>query len=86
MQAGAVLIALQTEPLPAGSVPVATRINNVKFRQMVRPGDTLDIEVNLTERLANTYYLAAKVKVSGKTAATLDFACTAVEASPGGVA
>lgn len=79
MQAGAILIAKQTEPVPAGQVPVATRINNVKFKQMVRPGDALDIEVTLTERLANTYYLAAKVKVAGKTAATLDFACTAVD-------
>jgi 3-hydroxyacyl-[acyl-carrier-protein] dehydratase len=79
MQAGAVLIAKQTEPVPAGQVPVATRINNVKFKQMVRPGDTLEIEVDLTDRLANTYYLAAKVKVAGKTAASLDFACTAVD-------
>ncbi|HTI50514.1 MAG TPA: 3-hydroxyacyl-ACP dehydratase FabZ family protein [Planctomycetaceae bacterium] len=79
MQAGAVLIALQTEPVAAGQVPVATRINNVKFKQMVRPGDTLEVEVNLTDRLASTYFLAAKVKVGGKTAATLDFACTAVE-------
>ncbi len=79
MQAGAVLIAKQTEPVPAGQVPVATRINNVKFKQMVRPGYTLEIEVDLTDRLANTYYLAAKVKVAGKTAASLDFACTAVD-------
>lgn len=79
MQAGAILIARQTEPVASSQVPVATRINNVKFKQMVRPGDTLEIEVALTERLANTYYLAAKVKVAGKTAATLDFACTAVD-------
>lgn len=79
MQAGAVLIARQTEPVPAGQVPVATRINNVKFKHMVRPGDTLEIEVEMNERLANTYYLSAKVRVAGKTAATLDFACTAVD-------
>ncbi|MSR56941.1 MAG: 3-hydroxyacyl-ACP dehydratase FabZ [Planctomycetaceae bacterium] len=78
MQAGAVLIARQTESVPAGMVPVAARINNVKFKHMVRPGDTLEIEVELTERLKDTYYMSAKVKAAGKTAATLDFACTAV--------
>lgn len=78
MQAGAILIARQSEPVTDGLVPVATRINNVKFKQMVRPGDTLDIEVELTERLANTYYLSSKVRTGGKIAATLDFACTAV--------
>lgn len=76
MQAGAVLIARQAEgPLVAGRVPVVTRLNNVKFRQLVRPGDTLQIEVELTERLAEAYFLAAKIKVAGKTCAQLEFAC-----------
>ena len=78
MQAGALLIALQAEqPLPAGTVPVATRLNNVKFKQIVRPGDLLEIDVELTERLANAYYLQARVRVAGKTAVQLDFACAA---------
>jgi len=76
LQAGAVLIALQGEAVPAGQVPVATRINHVKFRQMVRPGDTLEIEVELIERLADAFFLKAKIKVAGKTAASLEFACT----------
>lgn len=77
MQAGAVLIARQAgdAPLP-GRVPVATRINNVKFRQMVRPGDQLVIDVELTERLADAFFFKATIKVEGKTAAQLDFACT----------
>lgn len=81
MQAGAVLIArLPGGAVGADQVPVATRINNVKFKQMVRPGDTLDIHVELTERLANAFYLAARVQVAGKTVVTLDFACTATGA------
>jgi 3-hydroxyacyl-[acyl-carrier-protein] dehydratase len=77
LQAGAVLIARQgATASPAGRVPVVTRINNVKFRQMVRPGDTLDIEVELTDRLADAYFLTAKIKAAGKLAAQLDFACT----------
>ncbi|MBI3863201.1 MAG: beta-hydroxyacyl-ACP dehydratase [Planctomycetia bacterium] len=77
LQAGAVLIARQaSETAGGGRVPVATRINNVKFRQMVRPGDVLLIEVELTERLADAFFLAAKIRVAGKVAAQLDFACT----------
>lgn len=77
-QAGAVLIAQVSPPAP-GQVPVVTRVNNVQFRQLVRPGDTLEIEVELTERLANAFYLKGKVLVGGKTAARLEFACAATE-------
>jgi len=77
-QAGAVLIAHIAPPVP-GQVPVVTRVNNVQFRQLVRPGDTLEIEVELTERLANAFYLKGKVQVHGKTAARLEFTCAATE-------
>lgn len=80
MQAGAVLIAHAGTSLPAGHVPVATRLNNVKFKQMVRPGDTLEIEVELTEKLTNAYFLTARIRSGGKTAAQLEFACAVVPA------
>jgi 3-hydroxyacyl-[acyl-carrier-protein] dehydratase len=82
MQAGAVLIARRGlaasggVPMAAGRVPVATRMNNVKFRQMVRPGDVLEIEIELTDHLADAFFLKARITVAGKTAAQLDFACT----------
>lgn len=78
MQAGAVLIAHSGTSIPAGHVPVATRLNNVKFKHMVRPGDTLEIEVELTEKLTNAYFLSARVRTAGKTAAQLEFACAVV--------
>lgn len=77
-QAGAVLIAHVAPPV-TGQVPVVTRVNNVQFRQLVRPGDVLEIEVELTERLANAFFLKGKVTVGGKTAARLEFACAAAE-------
>jgi len=76
LQAGAVLIARNERGALAGRVPVVTRMNNVKFRQMVRPGDVIEIEVTLCERLADAYFLAAKIRVAEKTAAQLEFACT----------
>ena len=77
MQAGAVLIAQQVDgAVLAGRVPVATRLNNVKFRRMVRPGDWLDIDVVLLERLADTFFLKAAIKVDGQTVTQLEFACS----------
>jgi len=78
-QAGAILISRTGEVEPE-TVPVVTRVNNVKFRQMVRPGDTLQIEAELTERLSNAYFLTAKATVGGKTAARVEFACAATNA------
>jgi 3-hydroxyacyl-[acyl-carrier-protein] dehydratase len=74
MQAGAVLLARYAAESPGG-VPVATRINNVKFRHMVRPGDTIEMQVELTERMGDAFFLKATVTVGGKTATTFDFAC-----------
>ena len=75
MQAGAVLLSKHVAESP-DSVPVATRANNVQFKQMVRPGDTIELEVELTERLANAFFMKAKVTVAGKVACRFDFACT----------
>ena len=74
MQAGAVLLAKYTNE-GQGGVPVATRMNNVKFKSMVRPGDTIELEVELVERMADAFFLNAKVTIAGKTAVTFDFAC-----------
>lgn len=88
LQAGAVLLSKITEEAQAGQgnaggVPVATRLGNVQFRDMVRPGDAIRIEVDLTERLANAYYMKGKVtnESTGKLATRCEFACTVAEPS-----
>lgn len=78
-QAGAILIS-ELITVDDGKVPVVTRVNNVKFRRPVRPGETLDLEVELTERLQNVFFLTAKVSVAGKVSARLEFACTTTDA------
>ena len=84
MQAGAVLLSELIADSP-DSVPVATRANNVQFKQMVRPGDTIELEVELTERLANAFFMKARVTTAGKVACRFDFACTlAPKNSPSG--
>ena len=57
---------------------VVTRVDNVKFRGMVRPGDVLDIKITLNETLANASYFKGKIEVAGKIVLVLDFACALV--------
>ncbi len=74
LQSGAILLA-QHAPA-AGAVPVATRLDGVKFKKMVRPGDTIDVHAKLNDVVSTAYFLTAKITVAGKLAARLDFACT----------
>ena len=78
LQAAAILIA-QLIKVPTGDVPVATRINNVKFRRIVKPGETIDIEVALTENLANAYFMTGKISVAGQVSTRLEFACASAK-------
>jgi 3-hydroxyacyl-[acyl-carrier-protein] dehydratase len=57
-------------------VPVAGRLNDVKFKRMIRPGDTILIETQLDERMGDAFFLSAKVTYDDKLAATLSFAVT----------
>jgi 3-hydroxyacyl-[acyl-carrier-protein] dehydratase len=75
MQAGAVLLSALM-PTEKNAVPVATRMNDVRFKRIVRPGDMIEIEVELVERLADAFFLKAKVMCDGKVAVRFDFACT----------
>lgn len=84
MQAGAVLLAeiiqdavgIESSDELRGKVPVATRLNNVKFKKIVKPGDTVEIEVTLTDQIQVAYFLTARITVAGKLATRFDFACT----------
>ena len=45
-QTGAVLV--MQDPANAGKMPFFARVDNCRFRQQVRPGDTLRLEVTVT--------------------------------------
>ncbi len=59
-------------------MPVVTRMNDVRFKHIVRPGDTIEIEVELRERLGEAFFFDAKVTCGGKVAVRLEFACMLV--------
>jgi len=75
MQAGAVLLSGFFSGTQDG-VPVATRMNDVRFKRIVRPGETILLEVDLLERLANAFFLRAKVLADGQVSVRFEFACT----------
>lgn len=73
MQAGAVLLAAMFDE--AEGVPVAVRMNDVKFKRMVYPGDTVEHEVSLKESIGGAFFMQARIRCQGKIAAQFDFAC-----------
>jgi len=52
---------------------VVTKIEQTRFKTMVKPGDLLNIQVNLIDSLNNAYYLKGKMTVKGKTALQIKF-------------
>ena len=62
-----------------GKIPVLTRVNNVKLKHAVNPGDTLQIEVTLKDLVSSVAYMPGKASVNGKTAVTLEFTAMLVE-------
>ena len=90
LQAGAILLSadamssdnIESPSNSTGHVPVATRMDAVKFKRMIRPGDTVEIHVSLKDRVSNAYFLTGKMLIAGKLAARLDFACSIANPAP----
>lgn len=57
-------------------VPVLTRMNKVRFKNTVHPGDRIEVEVKLDEAVSGAFFLSAKVRKQGKLAVSLELACT----------
>jgi 3-hydroxyacyl-[acyl-carrier-protein] dehydratase len=54
-------------------VPVITRIGDARFKKIVRPGDTLEVEVCLDDKLDEAYYMTGRVRVAGAVAVRVTF-------------
>jgi 3-hydroxyacyl-[acyl-carrier-protein] dehydratase len=74
MQAGAILLAQFAPPLSRG-LPVAARMRDVRFKRIVRPGETIEIDVQLTHRVSKAWFLNATVTCGGQLAVRLSFTC-----------
>jgi 3-hydroxyacyl-[acyl-carrier-protein] dehydratase len=78
LQTGALLL---SGPGDDAALPVATRMDAVKFKRIVRPGDTVEIQVKLNEQVSNAFYMTGKMMLAGKLAMRLDFACSLASAA-----
>ncbi|MDR2116004.1 MAG: 3-hydroxyacyl-ACP dehydratase FabZ [Planctomycetaceae bacterium] len=80
LQAGAILLTriFKNEEI-GGRVPVVAKMGEVRFKQMVQPGDTIMMEVKFREKMTGVYFLRAKVTLNGKISTQFDFACALTE-------
>ncbi len=74
-QSGALLMSFLNEGTGLG---VVSRVQEVKFKNFVKPGDLLEMEVNLDDNLANAFYMSAKSRVNGKIVMSIKFTGTLV--------
>jgi len=73
-QSAACLFASGADPaVHSNAVPVLTKIEDARFRRVVRPGETLRAEVLVTERLGSARYCKAVVTCAGETVVRLRF-------------
>jgi 3-hydroxyacyl-[acyl-carrier-protein] dehydratase len=78
MQAGAILLSRHFKS-EDNKIPVVAKMNDVRFKHIVRPGEPIRMEVELVERMSDIFFLKAKVTVEGKLAVRFEFACTATD-------
>lgn len=62
-----------------GKTPYFTKMDNVKFKGMVKPGDTLETTCTLTRSRGNFYFISAKGYVDGKLCVSADFSFALID-------
>ena len=79
LQSGAILVSkrLKQESLE-DQVPVVTRMNQIKFKQVLFPKDQIQIFVQLTEFLAGVFYMKGRIERSEQLAVSLEFSSTLI--------
>jgi len=77
-QAGAILLSSIVGEAGAKGVPALTRIRDAKFKNMVRPGDVLTLEVELEEQVGPAFYMKGIASANGKLAVSVRFTCALV--------
>lgn len=57
-------------------LPVVSRLSDVKFKRPVHPGDQVDIEVTLREKVGPAYLMSGRLRCEGKMVCMVDFSVT----------
>lgn len=77
-QSGAALMAGMNETSQP-KLGVVTRVQNAKFKHMVKPGDLLEMEVELTDTLSNASFMKGSTRVNGKVVLVIEFSVASIE-------
>jgi len=75
-QTGAAFMSLQNKE--GGGLGVVTRVQNAKFKNMVRPNEKIEMQVELLEALGNASFMKGVTKVAGKTVLVIEFAVASI--------
>ncbi len=57
-------------------MPVVARLRDVRFKRVVRPGETVLLEVEIKDRVSDAFYMRAQVTCEGTLAVRFDFTAT----------
>lgn len=76
-QSSAILVSGESD----GLLPVLTRIENARFRRVVRPGETLRAKVTLEDAVGAARYMSARVECEEETVLRIKFVVAAVPES-----
>ncbi len=86
-QTGAILMAKRAQAAGAGEqggVPLLARVSDVKFRNPVFPGDTIEITAKIKETVGGFTMMGGSITSGGKRVLSVDFAVA--WKTPGGAA
>lgn len=82
-QCGAIYLVKKWERMgadsPQGKTPVLSRIQDARFKRMVKPGDTVEIEAIFKEELRGFQFMRGTVRKDGKVALQVEFVLTLVD-------
>ncbi len=59
--------------------PIVTRIQNTKFKNMLKPNEQAKISVEITESLGHAFHLKGKITKDDTTILTISFSCALIE-------
>ncbi|MFQ5591555.1 MAG: 3-hydroxyacyl-ACP dehydratase FabZ family protein [Phycisphaerae bacterium] len=83
-QAGALLLAHRLgDTAGCKGIPVVTRIEDARFKRMVKPGEMLYVEAAVDDVLDTAYFLSGRITVEGTIALRVKFACMQVPPKDG---
>ncbi|MCL2000417.1 MAG: beta-hydroxyacyl-ACP dehydratase [Planctomycetes bacterium] len=78
-QASAVLAHELIRNKDASGIPMVTRIREVKFRRPILPGDRVEVQAELVEKMSNALFMKGGISKDGKIAVEAQFAVAMVQ-------